>query len=227
MSSLAAKEPYKLLRDHRQWGFIIYRCDYRDDTQWALFMERWSQRTNEWLIKMGERQLIENLSWTVREDRTSLNGATVETVRNLFTAWAKTEEVAAEQQTTIDLRIRDCPRYHFCIHIDAMAVDACLRFDTLPEDTQLKFWSHKRNPALGHAPYVTIIEKEYEVSENSYNPEEEEEDDDSDEEVEAISIKIHWQCVVPDIYSSLNQTSDSSRTFQSMAWDVDQDGVNM
>lgn len=84
--SLAALDTYKRLHNHPKWGFIIYRCDYRDDSVWAHFMERWSQRVNESLIHTNERQLIKNLEWTVREDP-SLDKATKEHVRKLFTAW--------------------------------------------------------------------------------------------------------------------------------------------
>lgn len=218
---------YSRLRNHPKWGFIIYRCDYRDDSAWPHFIDRWSQTVNTWLIRKRQRELIENLKWTVREDRTDLNRATVEDVRKLFTAWTKTRET--EQQAAIDLQILGSPRHSFCIHVDAKALDNCLTFDSLPEDKQLKFWNKSRDPALGHAPYVSIVEKAMETVETpQYDEEEEDEEDDVDNDDnkggEVISVKVHWQSAIPDVYFALNQAPGA---FQAIARDVDQDGIHL
>jgi len=77
---------YSHLPNHPKWGFIIYRCDYRDDSAWARFIDRWSQFVNAWLIQKRQRELIETLKWNVREDCAAFNRATVEDVRKSFTA---------------------------------------------------------------------------------------------------------------------------------------------
>ncbi|KAJ4382676.1 hypothetical protein N0V86_001898 [Didymella sp. IMI 355093] len=208
-----------------EWGFIIYRCDYRDDSAWARFIDRWSQLVNAWLIRKRQRELIETLKWTVREDHAAFDGATVEDVRKSFTAWTETEEAIAREQAATDLQILGAPRYYFCVHVDAKALDSCLRFDSLPEDKQLKFWNETRDPALGHAPYVNIVEKYMEIlGAPQYDEEEEEEEDDDDEGGEVISVKVHWQSAIPDVYFALNQTLNA---FQAIARDVDRDGVHL
>ncbi|KAJ4374681.1 hypothetical protein N0V86_007554 [Didymella sp. IMI 355093] len=222
------------LQNHLKWGFIIYRCDYRNDLVWAQFIDQWTQWVNDWLIRNGDRQLIKNLAWTVREDRAALNSATVEDVRSLFTAWTKTEEAIAEQQNAVDSYILGSPRFQFCVHVDAKALDECLRFNRLPEDTQSRFWIRRRDPALGHAPYVNLVEKceEYtkplrhdkkDKEDDDEGEEEEDEDEDSDEEIAAISVKVHWRAVIPDVFVALNHSLDE---FQRMIYDVDQDGVH-
>lgn len=123
------------LQNHPKWGFSIYRCDYRNDSVWAQFIDRWTQWVNDWLIRHGDRELIENLAWTIVEDHTALDGATVEDVRSLFTAWTRTEEAITEQQNAVDSYVLGSPRVQFCVHVDAKALDECLRFDGLPEDT--------------------------------------------------------------------------------------------
>lgn len=217
---------YLPLRNHPKWGFTIYRCDYRDDATWAHFIDRWSQLVNTWLIQKHQRELIKNLEWTVREDYAALDRATVEDVRKLFTAWTKTREAVAKQQAAIDLQIRTSPRYSFCVHVDAKALDACLTFDNLPKDRQLAFWHNIRDPALGHAPYVNIVEKAMEPFGTSQCDEEEEEEEEEgdDEGGEVISVKVHWRSAVPDIYFALNHAPNS---FQALARDVDQDGVHL
>ena len=140
-------------------------------------------------------------------------------MRKLFTAWTKTREAVAEQQAAIDLQITGSPRYWFCIHVDDKALDDCLTFDNLPEDKQLKFWYTSRDPALGHAPYVNIVEKAMEtVGTPQYDEEEEEEDDEGGE---VISVKVHWQSAIPDVYFGLNQ---AAYAFQTISRNVGQDG---
>ena len=165
------------------------------------------------------------------------DSATVEDVRSLFTAWTKTEEAIAEQQSAIDNQVLGSLRYQFCVHVDAKALDECLRFDGLPEGTQLQFWSHRRDPALGHAPYFNLVERIGETVEppqhnkkdkdddddDDEEEEEEEEEEDSNEEAAAISVKVHWRVAISDALVMLNQTSD---TFQPMVHDVDQDRVH-
>lgn len=96
----------------------------------------------------------------------------------------------------------------------------------------MQFWTRRRDPALGHAPYVNLVEKSEESTEPPHHDkknneddaeEEEEEDEDSDEETAAISVKIHWRAAIPDVFVALNHTLDE---FQRMIHDVDQDGVH-
>src|SRR3954465_936590 len=52
------------LRSIPKWGFIIYRCDYRDDDAWKAFMDGWSDRVNQWLLHKNAGHLIQTLDFT-------------------------------------------------------------------------------------------------------------------------------------------------------------------
>lgn len=76
-----------------------------------------------------------------------------------------------------------------------------------------------RDPGLGHAPYVKLVEKAREiVGTQRFDRGEEEEDDDADDRGEAILVKVHWQSAIPDVYFALNSAPG---TFQAIACNVD------
>jgi hypothetical protein len=60
---------------HRTWGFVIYRCTYESDDDWDQFMERLRYRIREVLEIYNGLDMIDNLSMTVIEDRSILDGA--------------------------------------------------------------------------------------------------------------------------------------------------------
>ncbi|KAJ8114715.1 hypothetical protein OPT61_g3469 [Boeremia exigua] len=164
-----------------------------------------SEQVNEWLIQQNERRLIETLAFTVKDDSASLNGATVEDVRKLFTAWTESEEATAERQAAIDRDVLSSPRYTYCVHVDTEALEECLKYDALPEETQWKYINPNRDPALGQAAFVNIVEKVVPV----YGNHQQDDEEDSEEEKDAISFKAHWPMVIPDIYNGLNQRHEA------------------
>lgn len=52
---------------HRNWGFVIYRCTYEDDAQWACFMDILNEWTRQNLEYEGALDLLESLDWSVQE----------------------------------------------------------------------------------------------------------------------------------------------------------------
>ncbi|XPT00521.1 hypothetical protein M3J09_009672 [Ascochyta lentis] len=72
---------------HLKWGFIIYRCTYTSDTQWAAFMTFLNARVRLNLEAVGAGDLFARLDWDLQEDR-ALEGAGVREVRERFTQWA-------------------------------------------------------------------------------------------------------------------------------------------
>jgi hypothetical protein len=63
-----------------KWGFIIYRCTYTSDTQWAAFMSYLNTRVRRNLEAAGAGNLFTRVDWDVQEDR-ALEGAGVGEVR--------------------------------------------------------------------------------------------------------------------------------------------------
>jgi hypothetical protein len=65
---------------HLKWGFIIYRCTYTSDIQWAAFMSYLNTRVRLNLEAAGAGDLFTRVDWDVQEDR-ALEGAGVGEVR--------------------------------------------------------------------------------------------------------------------------------------------------
>ncbi|OAG07940.1 uncharacterized protein CC84DRAFT_1161985 [Paraphaeosphaeria sporulosa] len=64
-----------------KFGFVVYRLAYRDDSEWARFMDWLNRRVRQVLKNEGEDDLFTHIDWTVQED-TQLEGATTSQVRS-------------------------------------------------------------------------------------------------------------------------------------------------
>ena len=51
-----------------KWGFIIYRCTYKNDDEWARFMDNLKTRTKIQLEEDGDGDLFERMDWPVQDD---------------------------------------------------------------------------------------------------------------------------------------------------------------
>lgn len=59
-----------------KWGFVIYRCTYENEDEWARFMDYLNTRTRLNLEEGGDEDLFERIDWQVQEDRVKFIGAT-------------------------------------------------------------------------------------------------------------------------------------------------------
>ncbi|KAF2273426.1 uncharacterized protein EI97DRAFT_156780 [Westerdykella ornata] len=219
---------WKKLRNHSKWGFIIYRCYYRSDEAWKQFLDGWSALTKANIRRLNRHHLIPTLDFTVREDCRSLDGATVERVQEMFTAWTKSEEALVEEKEAEEKNTWDYSRYWFCVHVDACALDGCLRYLSLPQERQWDYLVRPRfrKPGLGQTPYVSILMKKVEIEGVTARDEleAEEEAEEEEEESEVVAVKIHLPLVLPDAYTSL---MDSPFLFDDWARYCCEDGVHL
>lgn len=71
----------KLLRyPDAKFGFIVYRCTYDNEPDWAKFMKFLDAHVQWKLEKYGIGDLYSRLDWTVQEDP-ELEGASEEEIR--------------------------------------------------------------------------------------------------------------------------------------------------
>jgi hypothetical protein len=49
-------------------GFVIYRLTYKDDAEWARFMDHVNRCTRQGLEKSGDGDLFSHIDWSVQED---------------------------------------------------------------------------------------------------------------------------------------------------------------
>jgi hypothetical protein len=78
------------LRQAPIWGFLIYRCDYRSDEAWKTFVDGWSSRVKRYFDEQYgdvDAYIVEKMLFTVNDDRSSLDNASVDQVHQLFSKW--------------------------------------------------------------------------------------------------------------------------------------------
>src|SRR5688500_9109229 len=97
------------LRDDHKWGLVIYSFDYCNDAARNTFINNWTERVKRELLCRDSGHLIQSLAFTVKEDPTTLDGATVEHVQRLSTAWTESQEAEEERQVALQNGIRGVP----------------------------------------------------------------------------------------------------------------------
>lgn len=104
-----------------KWGWVIYRCTYKDDEAWSQFKAEIEDQCRESLRRQDVPELIDTMEWTFIEDRESLDGASKDQLRARFKAWAE-EAIKVEQPRATGSALIDIPRYCFFIQIDEEAL---------------------------------------------------------------------------------------------------------
>lgn len=191
-----------------KWGFIIYRCDYQSDDAWNDFINSWATLVKEELqtsYKDGGL-LLQTLKFTVRDDRSSLEGASVEKVRTLHMAWAESGESVAEQAEIAKTRTHYClARYSYCIHVDSAALNSCLKYFAVLQSRKAAsdklcegYWVAENNA------YVNLVSILYPrpINEEETQAEAEEEGWGLVEDA-PVCIKANLPAVLPEMYGEV------------------------
>jgi hypothetical protein len=125
--------------------------------------------------KIGEGLVInkvdtlkETLALTTKEDRESLDGATLEQFRETFKDWVMSEEARNEMGEGAPCGAFKSPRYTYCVHVDADVIDSVV--DRAPQPPEYD----RREIA-----YANLVQ----LSDGEWNPEMADTGDD-DEDVE-------------------------------------------
>jgi hypothetical protein len=109
---------------HKPWGFLIYRCDYTSDDLWEKFMSNLRYDVEEWLLTIKAHDLKDALEMTPVENKKTLDGATVDQVRDLFKDWVKSDEARNEMGQGAPCGAFKSPRYTYCVHVDVDVMDS-------------------------------------------------------------------------------------------------------
>lgn len=68
-------------RNFEKWGYVIFRCTYADDVAWSNALAILNHNTQDRLEEDGETELLDRLDWVIIEDKETLDGADIATVR--------------------------------------------------------------------------------------------------------------------------------------------------
>jgi hypothetical protein len=125
-SGLNGSDPLEALLTEdgfKTWGFVIYRCTYRNDSDWEKFLARFLSSVRESLEFYSGLDLLDTFNPTVFEDL-SFEGATVTTLREHFHQWKKT--ALKEEQGVSEDYIPESGRYRFFVNVDQEAMETVL-----------------------------------------------------------------------------------------------------
>jgi hypothetical protein len=117
----------------KKWGWVIYRCTYGDDAAWHQFIERLHAYHTEEVLgdRFNAEDLVPSYDWIVQEDPATLDGATKDEVRRRFkqlrTSLIEAEVPSDLEHDKIVTLAAESPRYNFCIHVGAEALESVLR----------------------------------------------------------------------------------------------------
>ena len=147
----------QLIEDgHRTWGFVIYRSIYDSDDDWSEFLRRLRFQMEDMFDYFNGRDILDQFSLTVIEDRSLFDGASTQAIRAHFQRWSlaayrteqQPEEGGGEEGGSASgsgdsqVRIGRSPRYRFAVQVDAESLHSIVHEAPAPPalDTTKKGW---------------------------------------------------------------------------------------
>lgn len=189
----------QLQNDDSQWGFVIYRCTYKDDSKWHRFMDILNTSVRESLDESslstaGRRLAMERLNWDVQDDKETLEGATIDTIRERYKRYRKPKAPGPAHILTEADKGWTGPlstEHHFCIRVNEASLKSVLGETPLPPHCD---WS---GPG-----YVDLIDVDWELPERLEEDSEEEYQaslDGGREPMEGYTLdELPWRCIAVD-----------------------------
>lgn len=187
-------QEYKL----KKWDFLIYRCDYSDDAAWNKFLAIVQHEAEDGLKRQKAEDLLNTMEMTVKEDKTALDGATVEQVRGIFNEWVQIDEENAENNNMP--YFWQLPRYAYCVRVDADAIGSVVRRAPQPPE--------RDRDEIGYATLIRLVHHDYiegpDPCRDSSDDEEPEDDEEDEEDYTKMNdVKVPIGYLGPKSYGNL------------------------
>ncbi|KAI7239120.1 hypothetical protein KC330_g2115 [Hortaea werneckii] len=116
---------------HKIWGWVIYRCTYENDEEWAEFMRRLHFYNEKTLRFHNALDMQANLDYRVFEDRDRFDSMHPSAVLEHFTQWAATAPQQEQGESAYHWRSQ---RYNYCLHVDQEALQSVIGASAPPAD---------------------------------------------------------------------------------------------
>lgn len=181
-------------RNHSKWGFVVYRCDYRDDDAFNRLISLMTSQARENLRSDG---LMRRLDWVLMSDKALFENASKGEIRQHFRAWAKDTKIQLEDQGAGAMDGSDWQdegfapglRHQFCLHVDGEVLQRAMRFADLQKNGNASLRDIEACQA-----YVNMIDGSWEEptrEDEGYNPEVMPEDPADEGETEIEGCKLY------------------------------------
>ncbi|KAH6644554.1 hypothetical protein C7974DRAFT_383794 [Boeremia exigua] len=112
-----------------KWGFVIFRCTYKSDDKWRLFMEYFKTMVQAKLAREELSDCFSHLDWSVQEDP-GYEGMQIDEIRTKFQQWIAS---GAERDD-------GSARFMACLRVDEIDVDSVVQIDQPPETGDPRGW---------------------------------------------------------------------------------------
>ncbi|KAF9876814.1 hypothetical protein CkaCkLH20_05660 [Colletotrichum karsti] len=184
-----------LLPIHRKFGFVIYRTAYggKLDELWHRYMHHLKTAVEQTFVEDLPAWLreINDLEWTVMEDRTRLSKRTKDEVRMIFHEWCESASDERDGDGAFWAARFVIPRYSHCLYVD----EQCLK----------SFERYENEEVKGLRPntvYVSLIARP-----NRGNDEDEEDNDEDEDEEDEDRFWMNLSCYyVVEMYNFMGST---------------------
>ncbi|KAK4102847.1 hypothetical protein N658DRAFT_494912 [Parathielavia hyrcaniae] len=113
-----ALKKYKL----SQWGYVVFRCTYRDQEKWDKFVALAKGHARDYCQKYDYDSVHDRLCWTVIEDPVGLDDADIFETTRRFNEWV--ERGPGRQERPAGVVPDDCPRYTWFVHVDEESLES-------------------------------------------------------------------------------------------------------
>ncbi|KAL3417156.1 hypothetical protein PVAG01_11156 [Phlyctema vagabunda] len=115
---------------HPNWGFVLVRTTYSNQSRWDEFMAEFERLTLEAVRdEPYSSQLEEKLEWTVLENRWRLDGATMLEASRYFLKWVARDpvgEIEAQASLMVHTYLVTYPRHEIFIYACPETIDSIL-----------------------------------------------------------------------------------------------------
>ncbi|KAK4505308.1 hypothetical protein PRZ48_003271 [Zasmidium cellare] len=141
-----------------KFGFVVWRCSYANDADWARFMERLTKHVHTQIDAdpLGHK-IKDHFAWDIMDNKEDLDGATKEQVRKKQNEWTNTVG-----------GIPAYGRYTNGIYADQEVIDSVLNGDA-PESTSSQDFCHP-------TAFVKVLDDQFEEQPEQLSPEAEPDD---------------------------------------------------
>ncbi|KAL5356161.1 hypothetical protein BJX96DRAFT_162241 [Aspergillus floccosus] len=129
LTTISEYHCHPFTKQYFPWGFLVYRCTYRDDNAWQHMVQHIQDHVQSTLECEQRSDLIPFHQPIFLNDRSKFNGATSHDVRDHFNIWTNA------QTAQISMRgwwLKNAARYNFCLFVDEICLESLVHMEGDP-----------------------------------------------------------------------------------------------
>ncbi|KAL4808172.1 hypothetical protein BDV18DRAFT_158284 [Aspergillus unguis] len=173
-----ADRPWTALKGNTHWGFVVYRCTYKDNNpQWQRMLNALNIGITEGLEIYERPDLLSSHRLTVMDDAAKYDGATAHDVRDYFHAWVTGElptvlkdpiiwddaVLGTNEEGAVQMQLG--ARYNFCLLVDDVCLESLDRMERPVVKLLCRFQGYREPGDRGYGVHPEFEDGEMEFDE--------------------------------------------------------------